>query len=220
MTEIYIITVIFLAFIFFEFGFFKIFRNDNMKSKIQLPSSIDYTKYNSTQGMATSIWGPCAWDFLFTSIMGRYPMEISTKEDINIGNKFSSMLRGLKDTMPCVYCRKSFEIFIKELPIEPYLVGRIELMFWLYLIKDKVNVKLERQEEKCYNDEKIRLKGLYHNGNISEQEYYYKVNKFKKETLITVPTPPFKEVLDKYENNRAQCSPKAMKCSKPKDDEF
>ena len=170
--------------------------------------------------MATSAWGGHAWNFLFTSIMGRYPVKIDyhSSDDIHIANTFSQMLIGLKDIMPCIYCRKSFENFAKELPIEPYLAGRIELMYWLYLMKNKVNSKLEIQEQKCYTDEKKRLKGLYHHGDISTDEYYSSVKKFKKETFITQPAPPFKEVLDTYENIRAVCSQKSLSCVLAKKD--
>jgi hypothetical protein len=118
--------------------------------------------------------------------------------------------------MPCIYCRESFKGFLKELPIEPYLVGRIELMYWLYQMKDKVNNKLLRQESKCYTDEKKRLKALFYTNQISEDEYYKKVSEFKRETFQTIPTPPFKEVLDKYESLRAVCSAKAKTCALPK----
>jgi hypothetical protein len=182
--------------------------------KIKLPENIDYNQYNSASGMATSKWGSAAWNFLFTSIMGRYPFKVDfhSAEDVNVVNVFAKMLIGLKDFTPCIFCRKSFENFIQELPIEPYLVGRIELMYWLYLMKDKVNTKLEKQEKKCYTDEKKRLKGLYYHGDITADEYYNFIQKFKKETFITKPTPPFKEVLDYYENIRAVCSEKAMRC--------
>jgi hypothetical protein len=208
--------LLFIIFIFLYFGFFKIFvyHNNNNNNMGLLPIHIDYTQYTSTQGMGTSVWGPNAWDFLFISIMGRYPVKVDfySKEDVQIVNVFSQTLIGLKDLMPCIYCRKSFENFIKELPIEPYLIGRIELMYWLYLIKDKVNKKLICQENICYNDEKIRLKGLYHHGDIIEQEYYSKIKEFKETTSQTVPTPPFKDVLDKYENFRALCSQKSLSC--------
>jgi hypothetical protein len=201
------------------FIIFKLLFNVNMS--VKLPEDIDYSKYTSTQGMSTKHWGPSAWNFLFTSIMGRYPVKVDfhSEEDVSIANKFSHMLVGLKDIMPCIYCRKSFENFAKELPIEPYLVGRIELMYWLYLMKDKVNNKLEKQEQKCYTDEKKRLKGLYHHGDITKEEYYKLIESFKKETFITQASPSFKEVLDHYESIRAVCSEKAMRCTiKPNDD--
>jgi|694.fasta_scaffold04949_17 hypothetical protein len=180
-----------------------------------LPKDIDYSIYHSLQGMATSKWGPNCWDFLFTSIIGRYPVKIKTKDDKKIKIAFKEFLSGLQMILPCIFCRNSLNGFIKELPIEPYLVGRIELMYWMYLIKDKVNKKLIYQENQCYKDEKIKLKKMHRDKIFSENEYYDKIKEFKKITFITTPTPPFKEVLDKYEKTRAICSPKALSCVLP-----
>lgn len=187
-------------------------------SSIKLPDGIDYSVYNANSGMSTKHWGPAAWKFLFTSIMGRYPVNIDMEnsEHIIIKNAFKHMLISLQTVMPCIYCRESFKKFLLELPIEPYLIGRIELMYWLYLMKDKVNQKLLNQENQCYTDEKRKLKVLFYNGSITETEYYNKVNSFKEETFNTIPTPSFKEILDQYENLRAVCSDKAKTCALPK----
>jgi hypothetical protein len=60
------------------------------------------------------------------------------------------------------------------------------------------------------------LKGLFYHGDITEAEYYAQISEFRKTTFITVPTPPFKEVLDYYENIRAVCSQKSLSCVLPK----
>lgn len=187
-------------------------------SSINLPEGIDYSVYNGNSGMSTKHWGPAAWKFLFTSIMGRYPtkIDIDNAEHILIKNAFKSMLVSLQIVMPCIYCRESFKKFLLELPIEPYLVGRIELMYWLYLMKDKVNNKLLGQENMCYKDEKRKLKALFYSGHITEDDYYKQVSAVKEETFNTIPTPPFKEVLDQYESLRAVCSDKAKTCALPK----
>ena len=184
----------------------------------------DYSKYNSTAGLSTRSWGPGGWSFLFSCIMGGYPPVINknNNEHKRIKKHFKQMFNNLGYTMPCIFCRESFKQFYKEIDIEPFLTDRINLMKWLYLIRDKVNTKLISQEEKCYNDEKKRLKKLYHSkkesDNIreSKKEYYKLLKDFKVETFITKPSPPFEEVLDKYESLRAVCSKRAKTCSLPK----
>ena len=183
--------------------------------KAELPKNIDYTKYHSSGGMATSKWGPPCWDFLFTSIIGRYPIKIQTKSDKEIKKSFKQFLSGLDMILPCIFCRNSLSNFIKELPIEPFLVGRIELVYWLYLIKDKVNNKLICQEKKCYKEEKIKLKELYKEKKITENEYYQKIKETKSKIFVTKKTPTFDQVLDRYEMNRAVCSKKALTCVLP-----
>jgi len=185
-----------------------------MKSK--LPQNIDYTVYHGSSGMSTKDWGPSAWSFLFMSIMGRYPVKISknVKEHLVIKKHFKHLLISLKDILPCVFCRNSFKTFLKELPIEPFLGGRMKLMFWLYLMKDKVNKKLIKQEQDCLVDEKKRLKDLYYNKMITKQEYRDRLLQFKKSTFKTIPSPPFQDVLNQYEKYRAKCSKKAKTCSR------
>lgn len=177
-----------------------------------------YSKYHSTAGLATKLWGPSGWNFLFSCIMGGYPPKIDmhNKEHILIKKHFKNMFMSLGYTMPCIFCRESYKGFLKESPIDPALVGRIELMKWLYDIRNKVNQKLMGQESECYNNEKKRLKKIYHSlppTQSNKNDYYSSLQKFKEKTLITKPAPSFKEILDKYESLRAVCSNKAKTCA-------
>ena len=182
---------------------------------INLPKDIDYTKYQSISGMSTRKWGPAFWNALFISIMGHYPTKLYEKSIDHLQTKkaFKNILCSLQTILPCVFCRDSFKGFLKELPIDEYLVGRIELMYWLYQMKDKVNKKLLYQENICYNDGKKKLKLEFYSKQISESEYYFKVKQFKKDTFITIASPPFYQVLDYYENFRATCDERAKKCT-------
>jgi len=184
---------------------------------IKLPEDIDYSKYYSDQGMSTQNWGSAAWNFLFTCIMGHYPVKINIEniEHLHLRERYRCMLESLQFIMPCIYCRKSFKQFFEELPIEKYLVGRIELMYWLYLMKNKVNEKLINQEKVCYNDEKKRLKSLFLEKIITKEEYYIKIQEYKNISFKTINNVPFKKVLDHYESIRAICSDKAKKCVLP-----
>jgi hypothetical protein len=109
-----------------------------------------YEEYSKDSGMSTKEWGPGLWKFLFMSIMGAYPyrLDMSNKSHLEIRESYKSLLTNLQITMPCVFCRESFKQFLKELPLDNFLNGKIELMYWLYLIKDKVNKKLLEQEKK------------------------------------------------------------------------
>ena len=128
--------------------------------------------------------------------------------------EFKNLLKnGLQTILPCVYCRNSFKDFLKKIPIEPYLIGRIELMYWLYLMKDLVNNKLINQEKQCYEDEKKRLKNLFYNKVITQEQYYNEIKQFKTHNFPTIPSPPFAQVLQEYEQLRAECSPKSLTCS-------
>ncbi len=110
---------------------------------------MNYKEFLNDSGMNTKEWGPGLWKFLFISILGRYPKKIDEKkrEHQIIKKSFKDLLINLEHILPCVFCRDSYKIFITELKIEPFLIGKIELMYWLYLIKDKVNKKLIDQEK-------------------------------------------------------------------------
>jgi hypothetical protein len=178
-------------------------------------NQINVNDYTSTDGMSTKVWGPHLWNFLFISIMGRYPFKIEkkNKEHKMIKHYFKNLLHSLQYIMPCVYCRDSYIQFYNELPIDSYLKGRIYLMYYVYLIKDKVNNKLIKQEILNYNKTKKKLKELYKKNKISKDTYYLKLSECKSKTFYVKPTPPFKEVLDKYEQYRAKCSKKTKSCS-------
>lgn len=178
----------------------------------------NYDKYMSTSGLSTKGWGPSGWFFLFSCIMGGFPPKIDNRkiEHRLIKKNFKDMIYSLRYTMPCIFCRESFKGFVKESPIEPHLTGRIELMRWLYNIRDRVNKKLMDQEMDCYKNEKKRMKIALKTNKISKEEYNTKLGQIKKDTLITKPSPPFEQVLDKYEALRAVCSKKSKTCALPK----
>lgn len=181
---------------------------------MKLPSNIDYTKYHKNDGMNSRFFGKPLWAGLFISILGRYPVifNSSNEEHVEIKESFKCILESLQFIMPCVFCRKSFQGFLKELPIEKYLVGRIELMYWLYLMKDKVNEKLIKQEQECYKKEKNRLRSLFKQGEMTFEECLFQLQHYKNMEFKTVKTPPFEHVLDYYEKYRAKCMKSLQKC--------
>ena len=174
---------------------------------------IDYTKYTSTSGMSTKHFGPCLWDFMFMSILGTYPviLDYTNIEHLKIMNSFRLMLTNLQYILPCIYCRKSYSQFIIQLPLtKQNLQGRIPLFYWLYLMKDKVNQKLINQETQLINSKIEKYKGKYYN---NKEKFTIKINNVEKKYRKTIPTPPFKQILDKYEQYRAKCVDKTKKCS-------
>lgn len=182
--------------------------------------TLDYSKYHSTSGLSTKAWGPSGWYFLFSCIMGGFPPKINHKDPQHkqIQRHFKNMILSLGYTMPCIFCRQSFQEFCKASPPDSHLTGRIPLMRWLYDIRTRVNEKLIKQEQKCYNDEKKRLKKIYHNSSRTHEDkrtYYKHLEEFRKRTFITEISPPFETVLDKYESIRAVCSAKAKTCALP-----
>lgn len=97
--------------------------------------------------MDTKEWGPKLWFSMFC-IAANYPVDIDLKNKQHIAKKRNHKIffESFQHVLPCKYCRRSYAIFIKELPIKNFLDSRNKLMYWLYLIKDKVNKKLIAQK--------------------------------------------------------------------------
>lgn len=163
-------------------------------------------KFNTIRGLSTKDWGPKTWDSLFSMIIGAYPpvLDEANPEHRRTKKAFINTFCNLKYTLPCSFCRISYKQFYKELPIRPFTGGRIDLMYWLYLMKDKVNEKLIEQEKEYINN----VKKKYINKKITKKEY----NTLTKNCFRTVPSPPFIDVLNKYEKLRAKCSKALKKC--------
>lgn len=178
---------------------------------MKLPDGIDYSKYNQTSGMSTKHWGPSYWMFLFSSVMGVYPIKVdwNNSDHIFLVNEFRSTILSLISILPCIFCRESLNFFVSELPIDKFLDGRIEMMYWLYLIKNKVNNKLIRQEKMMLVKQKQEISQMHYPGTNSYNEA---IEKCYNDTFMTVPSPNFESVLDYYESLRAVCSKDAKKC--------
>ncbi len=168
----------------------------------------------STNGIKTSYWGPHAWNFLFSTIAGSYPIKYNpdNKDHQNRVKGFTQMFNSLKNTLPCIYCRQSYTKFLKDLPMKDYTGSRVSMMRWLYLIHDKVNQKLIQQERECYNTEMANLKHMLQQKQITATRYKQEITKLKT-ILITKQSPTFEKVLNKYEKERAGCNPKNKKCA-------
>lgn len=153
--------------------------------------------------MNTKFWGPPGWTFLHT-ITFNYPEKIDLRKPEHREKKFyyKQLFENFQYTLPCKYCRESYKGFLKELPIEPFLNSRKDLTHWFYMIHNKVNKKLRKQETDLF-ERKVRE---LHKANLSGLEYFEKLRKLREECLYTGPDPTYGEVCQFYEKQRASCS--------------
>ena len=165
----------------------------------------------SSNGMKTGFWGPHAWGFLFSSIAGTYPVRVdmSNKEHTKTVKAFQNMFKSLEHTLPCIYCRQSYGKFIKELPLSSYEHSRQGMMQWLYLIHDRVNEKLIKQEKECYEAEKHKLTAK----KMTPAQLKSALKILKSDIMKTKPSPSFERVVAMYEKQRAKCRKKTNRCS-------
>ena len=163
-------------------------------------------KFSSLSGLSTKKWGPSAWNFLFSSIMGSYPpiININDFQHIKIKNEFKNLFSSLQYTMPCIFCRESYKKYWIELPIDDYMDSRINMMKWLYMIKDKVNKKLMLQENELFKIEKNKINAIYKKKDITREKYDKIIQKLKNKICITKKSIPFINVLNNFESIRAK----------------
>ena len=91
--------------------------------------------------MQTSKWGPSAWDYLHT-LTFNYP-EKPTDDNKKY---YYELFDNLKFTLPCSYCRESYNIFFKYINIYSYLNDSMGITYWLYTIHNIVNYKLNKKK--------------------------------------------------------------------------
>jgi|TARA_B100000925_G_scaffold290108_1_gene274547 hypothetical protein len=96
--------------------------------------------------MDTKFWGPDGWRLLH-SIVTKFPNNPTTKDK----ETYAAFFNTIRHVLPCIYCRNSFHEYITELPVENYTNSRKDINNWLYLIHNKVNEKLRKQN---LNDKK------------------------------------------------------------------
>lgn len=97
--------------------------------------------------MNTKFWGPGAWRFLHT-ITFNYPVKPTSEQQFF----YRQLFTNFGYTLPCKYCRDSYRQFLRELPLENYLHTRKALVYWLYMVHNKVNNKLRSQGNKVPPD--------------------------------------------------------------------
>ena len=89
--------------------------------------------------MNVNKWGPGGWDFLH-SITFNYPLEDEV-ESVHLEN-YRDFFKSLGNMLPCKYCRESYLIYYKYIPIDKFLDSREGVVYWLYKIHELINEKI------------------------------------------------------------------------------
>ena len=111
---------------------------------------------NENNGLTVSTWGPVGWLYIHSVSFG-YPVNPSQFDTDNgnpIGtteNNYRMFFKYVGKTLPCKYCRESYDKFFEEIPIN--LESRDSLTKWVWEMHNKVNNKLE----KSYSDSEFEI---------------------------------------------------------------
>ena len=90
--------------------------------------------------MNPEIWGRSLWDSIHHIAAG-YPVKPSKIQK----KEYCLFFNNLANVLPCHTCSVSFKKHLKELPIRKYLKSRKRLVYWTFLIHNKVNKKLKKR---------------------------------------------------------------------------
>lgn len=86
------------------------------------------------------LWGPTTWKTMHL-ISASYPNKPTKTEK----NNYKRFYKSLGCVLPCKNCGKSYREYMKELDIDNFLDNKRSLMYWVYLIHNKVNKKLKKK---------------------------------------------------------------------------
>jgi len=115
--------------------------------------------------MQSDKWGSHAWEYLHT-VTFNYPEKPSAIDKQN----FYDLFNNLQYTLPCSHCKNSYSIFFKHINIDDYLDNRFGLVFWLYVIHNIVNLKLNKEPAR-FSDVVKKYEGLRAQcGKIDDQD--------------------------------------------------
>lgn len=162
--------------------------------------------------MQSSHFGPI-WETFFLTAMGYHlnPEKCKIKDPEYI--KFFELVGS---TIPCKHCRISYKGFFKELSIEKYMKKKdFGLVEWVYLLKEKVNDKLKKQEEEALE------KGFHEtlkSYKTTDPKFWKAFREKAQKIIYTKSSPEYVDVLEKYKNLRADCSGPAKHCRTPLND--
>lgn len=90
--------------------------------------------------MQANEWGPAGWKFLHM-ISFNYPNDPTESDKIN----YKNLYENLQYTLPCSLCRSSYSKIFKYICIDYYLDSKDGLTFWLFIVHNLVNLKLNKE---------------------------------------------------------------------------
>ena len=118
------------------------------------------------------IWGPMFWATLHIISLG-YPDE-PTYSEKRAAKEFFNALGQL---LPCPVCRTHFRELLQVMPVETWLDNRKSLVEWVWMIHNKVNLKLGKAE-------------------ISMSDFYKHYSEMADRGLPIPPSSPTAEITD------------------------
>ena len=105
--------------------------------------------------MNVNKWGNHGWEFLHT-ITFNYPINPT----IDDKNRYKNFFKNVGEMLPCKYCRDSYKIYYKHVPIKHFIDSREGVTYWLYYIHNLVNDKVFKKNHTDFEDVVRKYEGF------------------------------------------------------------
>ena len=114
--------------------------------------------------------------------------------------------------LPCKFCRDSYVDFLNELDFDEYVDMDCGMIRLVYDLKNKVNEKLEAQEQLALQDEYENASQVW---SPDDPDFWRHMQKSSHRICYTKPSPPFEHVVRELSKARASCSTAMKTCRDP-----
>ena len=145
--------------------------------------------------MQTDLWGPIEWESMQNKAFGS-PVVF----DNETKNKYRTYFEINVQIIPCSMCQSAFGNMIKYIPITDYLDGRDSLCFWIFMMHNLVNRKLNKPLAVFshvihkYENNRARC------GNKNDKEKYNKCKETLQPFTMQMAEEKAREIKSKYES--------------------
>lgn len=150
------------------------------------------------------------WEFLFDAAHGYYLNNSDTPEEKQ--KYYKRWFHDIGWLLPCRFCKESYRVFFEEDPIEKYMEQENGLVYYVYLLKNKVNRKLINQEIPALK--KAFFETAEETDDVEEEAFWRAFRDKAYKICYTKKAPPFADVLAEVCSHQAKCTPDLKTCRK------
>ena len=112
--------------------------------------------YNSSNGMSTSIWGPCVW-FTIHMTSFNYPVKPTAADK----KHYKEWLLMFQFTLPCSYCRTNLKKnLIKANFNDKVFTNRLTFSKFIFKLHECVNFMLGKKSNLTYEEVRTRYENF------------------------------------------------------------
>ncbi len=160
--------------------------------------------------MNSSHWGPPLHKGLFLIAAG---FDLNETPLPQKKKQYKDFFKSIGNVLPCKYCRVSYNDFFEQLDIDRYMdLPACGLIKFYYDMREKINRKLEAQEEKALAEEYQKLSSVM---SPADPEFWKRMRAKSHQICYTKPAPPFEKVVEELYTHRAGCSAHMKTCRSP-----